>query len=436
MPILTPENTYEVLVSVEGYETQDITSYNVFRFPFQGVSSFAILTFPITLEIYIILDDKVRNNELVELTIRIDKADPSKDDPSNKLRTAKKNDYLITKKYKIMYVHSQETQNFTADHSKVLPKVTFYLMNPVLLYMMSETHNSFNSIETDTNAFDVLETYEGHLSYIYGDKTFSFVKIGDSEEKNEHIYEQLLIKLKNDLFVPNYILRNYRAFNAIVYYFFDDFRTTQDEGDITGLMINIHNKEVFNKTDINDEGHEDLKMGTKLTNITPLIDITSKFKKDNAFITVKGPDAHCKYFIPGGPVQVPQIDVVAEDSKIHEERKFKATTPTTLEKEKDPTQFLTMYAPDDVDVAQARYKLIGTFLRETLHAVYSFKNESIHPDMIQFDRIYNFEVGEETNFSFVPIAIVNTFKKSSTSPKMTTVKHHCRFQCIKYKSDG
>jgi len=234
---------YEIEVDIDGYKTNDVSEFSVFRCPFEKTSSFTILTVNMQTIMFMGIETECKAHNFPSINITIKQNDKSLYEPDTYGEVKE----IATKNYLILNIEGDEKPNLAEPYTSV----TLYLANPVLYYL--NTTNSYNKIIEDKTGLETLKDFEQHLTSIYGCKTFEFTKIGDNINLNSYKYEQILIRLKNDLLIPTWIIQNYKPFDSFSFYFFDDFCITdQNSKDIIGYLINLIDKDQFSKMDCLD----------------------------------------------------------------------------------------------------------------------------------------------------------------------------------------
>jgi len=415
---------YELKVDIDGYETNDISEFSVFRCPFIKTSSFAMLTLNVQTIIFIGVETECKKHNYMTLKLTIKQNDMSKTDPKEYGETKE----ITTKTYLIINVQADEKPDLESKYTSM----TVYLVNPVLYYL--NTTNSYNKIIEDKTGLDILKDYESHLTSLYGDKTFDFKKIGDSKNKNEFQYEQLLIRVKNDLLVPTWILQNHRPFNSFAFYFFDDFCITkQNKKDIIGYLINLDDKEQFNKIDCLEDPTE-VSAGNKFIKTYVLNDVFNELSQENPSKVVCGSDGQFKYKKAESQNSVPNMRSQNSSEQLEPNREVKTVSSSLEKKDKQPTEQTILYTSDDIDGAISRLETVKKQISEKLETASQFYLRDSHLDFFQFGNIYNIDPFVAQGYFYTPISIVNVFKRSFG--KVPLANHHCHYILLKFKEDS
>ena len=432
MAATTPPNTYsiEMKMLINGQEIvrKDVNTFYVYRTPLVKYASFATMTLPLPLDYGLAIADILKRGEDIQLTLTIALLDKLKEGLNVRER---KDDKLIARKtYKILYIDSKE-KDTSENQEKIY---TMYLTNPVLFYL--STVNSYNEIIEDSNALSSLVEFEDFMAQ-YGDFNFKR-KLGSTPDAiNQKIHEQILVRAKNDLTVPTLLQSNFKIVDHFAYYFWDDFRISNDNSsDICGLFIAFNNIPEFDKANALIDGVADFQMGVRAMKVTPIQDVFNNLLKTNATVITRDYDTFNRSE-KGGRPSVPKTKGKTTKSSINEDRPLKAVEATHSSVEVSTTEYVSLYSPDptegalhDHSNAIMRFSNISKFVREDVQDIYDFSNDSCHPDYLQFDRIYSFDLFDPFKLNYIPISIINIFSKES--PRETIMTHSAKFQCLRF----
>jgi hypothetical protein len=427
-----PSNNFNVKVKIEklDIETEQINLFYVFRNPLVKHGSFSGLVMQINMVKFAAIDDYLQRNIMLDATVDITFADPSKPIEGNKKHEPTKK--VINKSYKILACKTDE--NATPENQMYMCRLI--LVNPVLFDMQKS--NGFNKILKSTTAMEGLNAYEYYLKEQYGDTTFEFKKIGCDENLNSYIYEHIHCRKENDLQVPDFFLQQKKALNSFSYYFFDDFRIDKGkEADICGLHINLIGIDPFTLIDIQDnEKNPD----------APNLDFLSRSPQFNPFsplaklplesrIVGRDPQGRDERNDDPGPVPTSQLKTTVVDEKNHTKGRDAPISTAKLEtKDKPVANVLILNNPDSVDDGLKRFDILQEQFADTIRAFHIYNIDNCYPDLYQFDRRYNLDVVDEESSKgpHIPIAIVNIFRRDPEKTNM--LKHSVRLQTIKLKT--
>ena len=421
---MTPAE-YEIEVVINEEEINDVQSFVVYRCSITKTASFAVLKINLKLENYLLLEDDIRNSEFPTIPLKIYEVD-SKIREKSKLGERSK--HFCTKHYKIIQVHNNEPLRIDSAYISC----NLYLTNPILHYLNS--NNSFNQILQTTTALDTIKSFESFLTSTYGDGAFDIKHIGEEYQVNKFIHEQILTRNTNDLIVPMTLIQNYKPFNTFSFYFFDDFRLDQDsKADITCYLINIGNKDNFERRDISDDKYIDVV--SQLRNISSynITDSFNELLQDNASIVLEGRNINYDSIKATGTVDVPSVTVETFEETIVTGRTVNAIHSILATQPKDPTEKTILYASDDIDSAVGRYKAVSTQLREDIHSIEVYQSQQCGFDVFQFGIMYNIQLNNKSSFTFTPLSIVNIFNRE-TGPA-PILQHNTEVQFINFKAD-
>lgn len=415
---------YEIEVDINGYKTNDINEFAVFRCPFVKTSSFSILTLSIQTLIFIGIETECKAHNFLPIVITIKQNDTSVEPTIGNPSVYGETRILAVKNYIILNVETDEPIDISQGYATVI----LYLVNPVLYYL--STTNSYNKILEDKTGLEILEDFEEHLKSIYGDKTFSFTKIEDSKNKNNFKYEQVLICSNNDLLIPSLILQNYKPFNSFSFYFFDDFVITEkNETDIVGYFINLRDKDTFKKIDCSNAS--EVIIGNKYISTAIINDTFNMLNQTNPSRIVCSSDLQFKYKKTDSKNSVPNMTVEKSTSNITNDRKVNVLKTSIIKTEKASTEQTLLYTSDDIDTATKRLKIIKDQLIDNIEMVQYYYLRDTHLDFFQFGNIYNIDILDDGGYFHTPINLVNIFKR--TTGRVPLLNHHMHYQLLKFK---
>jgi hypothetical protein len=419
-----PENSFEIRVKIQelDIETRDITYFYVYRTAIVKHGSFASMTIPLNLTTEALpLENLTQKSKTPTLELEIWLTDPSQPTTNRNYKSIKK---IIQKKYYIISCIPG-----SRDPNSQTISTNLILINPIFLKM--NRANGFNRIQESQTAYDVLLEYEDYLKGHYGDTAFEFKKIGDGINLNDYVYEQLMCRVENDFKIPDYLLLKKKAFNSYTYYFFDDFRITDDkEADICGMLINLIDKEQFNQIDAHTDKYIDIQ-DMSIKKVKSCFNPLSPIMQSNSRVITKDKDTLKERNADPGPTRTEQIKSSVSEEDVHEDRKIKTGIPELSFLDKDVADILNLYAPDSKEKANERYKIVQEQATDILRAFCTWEGHKCYPDVFQFDRRYNFSKDAKTELIHMPISIINIFRKEN--PNETKMFHGVRLQTIKFK---
>jgi hypothetical protein len=417
---------YEIVVTINEEEVNDIQTFIVYRCAITKTASFAILRINLKLESYLILEDDIRNSTFPTVPLKIYEVD-GKDRSANNLGNRIK--HFCTKNYNIIQIEANETVRIDSAYISC----TLYLVNPILHYLNS--NNSFNKIIPTTTALDAINDFESFLKSNYGNDAFQFKKVGDSYKINNYIYEHILSRNENDLIVPLTLIQNYKPFHTYAFYFFDDFRLDDEsEADIVGYLINIGNKDNFKRRDIAEDKYIDVTSQLQLMKSYSVTDSFNEMVKSNPSIVLKGKNINYESVKAVGTVDVPNVNVESLEETIITGRTVKSIHVTISTQPKKPTERVILYAPDNINNAIDRYNNVADQLRTQIHSIDSYRSKNCGFDVFQFGLIYNIQLNNKSSFVFTPLSIINIFERQ-TGPN-ALMQHNTELQFIKFKDDS
>ncbi len=418
---------YELEVDIQGIKFNDVNNMMVFRCPIQHTASFAILDVMMHITHYNHLTIDIGQQIYPDVKIAFYIINPQKSRPAEKAGERVKD--LGIKNYLAIYIEPNE---FPAADAKYI-QCTMYLVNPVLYYLNNT--NSYNVILTEITALDIISGYEGHLKKTYGSKTFEFIKVGETEKQNSYQYEQILVRMENDLLIPSWVIQNYKPFNSFGFYFHDDFRFDDKvKTDITGYLINLVNKEVFTKIEsLKESKWGDVVIGNKFINTTPIGDRFNQLGQENASKIVKGSQIDFKFKKAIGIATVPQIYVQTIPQQVEVGRNIMSIKGFKSESIVEPTEQTLIYAPDEISSAISRLETVRKQITEDIEAIYRYYIRDSHVDFLQFGKLYNINPMTPHEYLYTPISIVNCFVRDTG--RQPTMVHNVYYQMIKYKGE-
>lgn len=408
----------------EGFSTNDISTLSIVRCPISNTASYGILNIQLEGLMFITLATEIENGNFPDISIKCELLDML--DPDVAESSGKPIETLFVKHYKGLKI---ESYDYPTPNSTYL-NCTIILVHPILLYLNNT--NSYNKILLGKTGLDLLEAYEGHLKKTFGD-SFDFVKVGENVQKNDHSYEQVLIRSENDLILPSWIINEYKPTFTYSFYFFDDFRIDDSsKKDITAYFINLGAKDKFpKKSTITDA--DDIFLGNKFVKSYQLGDVFNTINLDNPSTIVRHYDMSFKYSKAKGNTTVPSVTQSTSSIPFEKRSLSTVTVRPPKDKQVDPTEESILYVPDNFENAKVRIDQNSKLLKTDLSGISAYLLQDSHFDFIQFGKNYILNPFESKEFRYTPIGIVNHFiRESGQYPYLI---HHCNYQTIKFKAN-
>jgi len=165
------------------------------------------------------------------------------------------------------------------DQSRIF---TFVLANTIIHWL--STNHDGNILIDDSTAADGISTYENYLTSKFKSDAFSFQKL--AIDPNTFKYDQILSKSTNDLSIASDLIKNYKAYNSLAYYYHDDFHIGALVGNnsLTSKVTGWQPKAINNITPVN--------------NVESAIDYYSMFQTPGSTVVATSPDGHVESIIP------------------------------------------------------------------------------------------------------------------------------------------
>ncbi len=413
---------YEVGFEAEGNYYYDILFSAFFRLPLTKQATYNILRVNLP---PLFIQSTINN-------IRINQHTPCKlviflVDRNNNFKRVKK---LFYKSFIILNLQLMEA--FIPNKDRLNCKLL--LGNPILYYMNHT--NTYNKILENVTAYDVINDFESFIKTTHGD-TFYKNHIGTSVNLNSYVYEQILIRLRDDLNVPTEIIDTYKPFHTLTYYLFDDFHLSDIcDKDISCTYLNLYDKDQLAKFDITE--YSEILQNIKYIKETKINDDLFTVDKKNETININHQDIYYDNLKAVKSVVPKQTTVMAEKfdlifGEVDYERKMYYTQDQQEQNPITPSSMDTnIYAPDSIGNGNARYSSTKSLLNDIFFNVTSMECHRSFVDWLQFGKLYNFELDPyDTNlFYYTPISIINIFQRKVM--KEHYMEHIMKFDCIKY----
>lgn len=420
---------YEVEIEIAGDKTNDINSWVIFRCPLAKTSSYAIIDFQIQSLKASHLSSDIAVGKFPEIKVRTYIVDSTVSKFGN--TPGERVIDLGYRNYIAIFASTNEHSAINSEYSQL----TLYLVNPILYYLNST--NSYNKILENINGLGIITGFEGYLKSTFGARTFDFIKVGESTNKNEFLYEQILIRLENDLQIPTWAIQIYKVFNSYSFYFFDDFKIDEStKSDIVGFLINIGDIKVFPKYEsLLDAKIADVVIGNKFISATPIGDRFKRLDQTSTSMIFKGANCEFSYKKAEGQAQVPTTNISnSKSQKLGLGRSVKSVEPSLSIQSKPPTHQTLIYAPDDISNSKSRLEKSKLDLKENIEGVYRYYMRDAHLDFLQFGKSYNLSPLTPHEYIYTPINIVNIFIRDSG--KVPILVHNMHYQMLKFKGES
>lgn len=412
---------FEILIQINGISYGDITYCAFIRSPIIKQSSFCLIKLFFSQILIRQMMSDIDKNKFITCKMSI----YAKDSDLNKDNL----NLIFSKSFKCIMIKPEGSIRFQEDKMFV----TFVLVHPTLLYLSN--NNTFNQIFLDKTASDVLSSFEGFLTDNFGD-IFNFKHIGQDVQKNEHIYEQILTRTKNDIDIPTYLINNYKINNTFSYYFFDSFHISdENEMEIVGTYINLFDHKKFKAIDVYE--YFDRKLTTNKIVIQNFSDLNQNMldKIGNRFIFNHQEIKYTHEKEPKTTTLTKKNKPTSEEYIMVEDRKIK----TVIETSETTTTYgggsavSVLYCPDSPDNGQLRFDNAIEMISDKIMGIQYYEMSNCLPDFPQFGEIYNLEEENKANFILSPISIVNVFFRKVE--KEHYLYHLAKTVMLRYKND-
>ena len=297
------------------------------------------------------------------------------------------------------------------------------------------TANTYNTILEGKTGYDAIKEFEEFIKNTHGD-IFKSKHIGTNSNINPYQYEQLLIKAKNDLNVPTYIINTFKPFNSFNFYFFDDFYIGEDsDNQIICHYINLINKNNLSEFDISR--YADIIGTSNKLSIIPISDQFLNLDKENETITVLNRDVNYntkKSFQSNIPKQ--STSGKLNKTELVDDRHVQIgeyINPIQKNSFNASSQHINIYSPDSPDYAIERFKIFKDFFINKIDNIQIYETSNCLPDWCQFGKLYNLDIEDPTSFIYTPINIVNIFIRNNI--KQHYCSHLVRYSMLKFIDD-
>lgn len=431
---------YGIEFKVAGFmSTINIQSYSIIRAPIHKIATFAIVTCEVDNDTYVHIENEIRQNKTVTCTVRVSRVDGHKVKPDDSTQREEIKT-LFTKTYYLDYCKSIYESSQSKVQRSLVPVVNFFLVNPSIWYLSNRKR--YNALYKNVPAVGALGAIEGWISGDYKD-TFNFNDFKIGINPNGYVYEHILARSVNDLMAPINIINTYKVLNEPSYYFFDDFYYTDTltTNFIPVYFVNLTKQNSFQKLDISDRKWKDFFLYNHPVSILPVTDKANFFSNGSKVEHIIQVDSNQTWkFEPNpSPSSIPNFagtNTGGSEELNFQRYKFTQSFSFQSEVKGMPNDMIRVYAPekDSHGSANARYSACSNFYRNQAHAICTFEAERAFIDLLQFNRIYNLEANDTSDFSHIPINIVNTFYKINAPDKF--YRHSVKYQTLQFKPNS
>lgn len=411
---------YEINLCINDNVYTDVQYCSFIRAPISKLVSFCVLKIVIP-ELQILeLQSQISNNAFPEVALNIYTTATSNIDDSVDMIFNKSLTCLLA--ITLKPIKLEQVTNIC----------TLILVHPITYYLFK--YNTYNIIEENITARDALNNFHSFLTNTFGD-IFKFSFTGDSVDKNEYIYEQILIKAQNDLLIPIYLINNYNINNSICFYFYDPFCiSSENDKEIYCSYINLKDyKNSFKQIDASLYA-DTSTMYNKIKN-TSIADFKNNIvdKKLNQILFV---DSNIKYKSGDKPLPktIPKKDPTnSTDMDVILDRTIKVVfdgseSSVTYNNSSANTQ---IYCADSIDNGKLRYNNAVDFYKNDVKEFVNYEFTNCIPDIFQFGQLYNLDPEVRMNYDYTPLNIINCFIRKNLKESYLT--HTAKILFLKYR---
>ncbi|MFW6281567.1 MAG: hypothetical protein ACOC1O_02075 [bacterium] len=393
--------SYEIVLSIDGKSHQDVNYFCFFRMPVLKQASYCITKSYLPQVIIKSLMQSVNYGIFPKIGVKI---------YTNHQERNRQNSKLIYDQL-LSCINCTTNEEIKYDQEKA--HASLLLVHPIIRFLGNT--NTYNQIHRDMTAYDILKDFENYLTSNHGN-IFTFNHIGDSIEKNEYVYENVLVKSKDDLNVPSYLIHNYKINNSFSFYFFDNFNIGEKfKKEINCHYINVYDKNQFSNIDVEkwvDTSH--FPVFQKEIHFT---DYFQQFDKKGHRPILVQQDIRYNHEKKPEEATVPKKDPSGEtESVLSEDRIIKIENNGTESEKEFPTSttFSRIYCPDNVENGNLRFEIGKDLIKNKIDSLDLYEFSECLPDFPQFGNIYNlYEGGVIDDFISTPLNIINIFKRKN-----------------------
>ena len=423
-------NFYDYEIGLELTDTKefyfDILFCAFFRTPIIKQASYAILKLNLTPQLVLQIQNDMNNNIHTKFNLIIYLVDRN-----DKYKRIKQ---VFYKNFLALNINLKE--KFLINKDRITCEIL--LINPVLHYMSNT--NTFNTILENKTGYEAMQEYETFIKKTYGN-TFHINHIGPNVNRNNHKYEQLLIKINNDLNVPTQIINMFKPFHSFNYYFYDDFHISDKcDKDISCTYFNLFDKNQLEQFDVSEQG--DILQNISFIKESKFNDDHFKLDKTSESINFNHQEINFKTD-KKQQSSVPKQDTIKSDNVniVYNEdsspdRNIMYTNSQALNQQAKNTlgqssQSTNIYSPDTVDNSKKRYTISKDLFKTVFKNIITMECNNSFFEWLQFGKLYNFEINDTNAFLYTPMNIINIFQRKIK--KEHYLSHLMKFNCLKYK---
>jgi len=305
----------------------------------------------------------------------------------------------------------EEHQTQSSEFVQGVRKFTYILVNPVL-YWLGNNH-SFVKILSGT-AYNAINTFETHLDDTFGS---IFDKNTYVDDPNQYSYGTILTRSNNDLKVPYELFIKYKAYPTLGYYFFDDFNVRSDKtgmvaavgrsstSDVKPISLNsftFGGLDQMHKIDLHESSNKDGQYNIKVTKSIAAMDSDFQVSPDTAVVHL--PTSKSTITIPTSITNIPGLGQNdAPSAVLINNRRVSSTSTTLMEAESSPRSYVSLYAPDNAELAVNRFNDTKWMKQRQIRSYVTVEIDQISYDLIKLNERYN--INDQANFDYIPLMI-------------------------------
>ena len=430
-----PSNTvsqqyYTVVFKIPDYkvDTEDILNLYYARIPLQRTATLCYLTVSVPIEIYNIIHNNLEKNIFAKCFLEIWTVDIHKNDGGKKTKLKR----VIQKNYLVSKIKSLDEFNLSKFENSPLFITQITLVNEVIFYL--EKSKRYSGSVHNITAYEALQGYNKIITKEFGDGV-EFMENIPIKYINKFKYETITMQGYNDLILPFYIIKNYKALQILSYYFFDDFYYENDsKKDITVFFNTITNDNQYKKINVMDTSYSEFQTSLQILKREAIIDTTNFFSNDtkvpNLFIeTFDGQtifERAKESFVPSLKIKESVVKGIEDLSRFNVKNSFQLTAKL----QQQANSLVNLYTPDTIEYAKLRFQNYSDLIRNKISSIWTFSSDNCFIDVIQFNKVYNLDSSDAGNYNFLPISIINKFSREDNNSSY--LRSSVKFQAIKF----
>jgi len=415
----------------------NIHNFTIIKSPFNKSANITMITIEADYAFLSLIANETKSKYEPACKIKIynlDKAASQKDVTRGKRGTILySNNFFVYASIDEQSLSEMNRDKQLSDQSRIM---TFVLANPILYWL--QTNHEHITLSDSITADGALKKYENYLSSEFGSDAFSFQHL--AKDINPHIYEQIFSKSTCDLETPSRLISEYKAYDSLTYYFYDDFSISALAGNNASTSSSGSNKKAINnitlslgsilqlpKVDMLDSNHKDAVSHVSVDSTEAGTDMFLEFQKNAATIAIESSDGHIETILPtaigdkrpvvnGGSVK--SHDKVVSAGGVG--RSVHGKDVSMADSKIIPQHHVTMYGPDNARNARIRFLNTQKLITSEIKSYTDMTFQQCYPDLINLTSMYNLDTTARSRFAFLPIAISNIFhKQKSQSARLT-----------------